>query len=330
MEYAKLGQSELQVSTIAFGAWAIGGWMWGGADDKDALNAISAGLDYGITSIDTAPVYGFGHSEKLVGKAIKGKRDKVQIFTKYGLRWDSADGVFYFESKNNEGKTVNIHRFAGKESVIKECEESLKRLGTDYIDLYQIHWPDPSTPVNETMEALDMLIQQGKVRYAGVCNYDVKELSKATENLHILSDQVPYSMLRRDIEKELVPYCVEHNIDIIAYSPLQRGVLTGKIKPGHVFNDGDTRPSTPYYSNENLEKIQHFLNTINPIAKKNDATLSQLVINWTTRQKGIICTLVGARNVQQVIENAQSLEFELPDAELQFINDQIENLELAT
>ena len=140
MEYVKLGSTDLEVSRVVFGAWAIGGWMWGGADRLEALTAIDTALDYGITTIDTAPVYGFGISEEIVGEAVKRKRDQVKILTKYGLSWNTKNGQFFFQSKNNQGKDINIHKYAGKKSIIKECESSLKRLGTHYIDLYQIHW----------------------------------------------------------------------------------------------------------------------------------------------------------------------------------------------
>ena len=155
MEYRKLGNSDLNISVVTFGAWAAGGWMWGGTDRSEAVNAIRTAFDSGITSIDTAPAYGQGRSEEIVGEAIKTlPRDKVQILTKYGLRWDTDKGEFYFKSVDNNGKPINLHKYASKESIIKECEESLRRLGTDYIDLYQIHWADPTTPIQETMEAV--------------------------------------------------------------------------------------------------------------------------------------------------------------------------------
>ncbi|HMR19805.1 MAG TPA: aldo/keto reductase, partial [Sphingobacterium sp.] len=167
MEYRKLGNSDLEVSAITFGAWAAGGWMWGSTDRKDAIEAIRASYASGVTSIDTAPIYGQGASEEIIGEAIRGiPRDKIQILTKFGLRWDTTKGVFRQESRDNEGKPFALHKYAGKEGVIYECEQSLKRLGTDYIDLYQIHWPDESTPMGETFEAVTQLIAQGKVRYA--------------------------------------------------------------------------------------------------------------------------------------------------------------------
>ena len=154
MEYRKLGTTDVKITPIVFGAWAIGGTMWGGAEKKDAIQAIHKSLHHGISTIDTAPVYGFGRSEELVGEAIQGRRDKVEILTKYGLVWDGKGGVYHMSAQDAQGRTTDIFHLANRRSVIEECENSLRRLGTDYIDLYQIHWPDPGTPVEETMEAL--------------------------------------------------------------------------------------------------------------------------------------------------------------------------------
>src|SRR5665811_1467268 len=192
MEYRTLGQSDITVSELAFGAWAIGGWLWGGADSKDAIKAIETGIDNGMTTIDTAAVYGFGLSEELVGKAVKGKRDKVQILTKFGLVWDEKKGEFFFASKDNAGKDLKIYSYSSKEKVISDCDKSLKRLGTDYIDLYQIHWPDPTTPVSETMEALDVLIKKGKIRAGAVCNYSTDLMTESERTFILASNQVPY------------------------------------------------------------------------------------------------------------------------------------------
>ena len=326
MEYTTLGKSDLEITKIVFGAWAIGGWMWGGADKSDAIDAIHTAMDLGITTIDTAPVYGFGKSEEIVGEAIKGKRDKLQILTKYGLRWDTEKGQKFFASKDDDGKIKILHKYAGKEDVIKECEESLKRLGTDYIDLFQIHWPDVTTPIEESMEAVDRLIEMGKVRFSGVCNYNESETKTAFNASGIVSNQVPYSMLDRHIEEKLVPYCVENGIGILAYSPLQRGFLTGKIKPGHKFNEGDHRVNQPYFKEKNLIQINAFLDEIYPIAENYNATLSQLVINWTLKQKGITAALVGARNPEQVKENAKSLDFTMVQDDLDFITIKLDNL----
>ncbi len=203
MEYRSLGKSSFKVSAITFGAWAAGGWMWGGTDHNDAVQAIKAAYDNGVTSIDTAPAYGQGASEEIVGEAIKDlPRDKVQILTKYGLRWDLNKGKFYFKSKNNEGKEIDVYKYSGRDSIVQECENSLRRLGTDYIDLYQIHWPDVTTPIEETMSAVAELIKQGKILYAGVCNYNVEELREAQKYIGLVSNQVPYSMVKRNIEKD--------------------------------------------------------------------------------------------------------------------------------
>jgi len=329
MEYRKLGNSDLNVSVVTFGAWAAGGWMWGGADRLEAIKAIQTGFDYGVTSIDTAPVYGQGTSEEIVGEAIKAiPRDKVQIMTKYGLNWEDTKGEFYFSSKNNQGKPIDIYRYSGKQSIIRECETSLRLLGTDYIDLYQIHWADPTTPVQETMEAVAQLIKEGKVRYAGVCNYNVALMKEAAKYIDLVSDQVSYSMVKRDIEQDLVPYLIENNKSVLAYSPLQRGLLSGKIKPGHSFAEGDTRVDQPYYSDKNIPLINAFLEKLKPLANEKNATLSQLVIRWTVEQPGITIALVGARNAAQSIENAMAAQLKLSSEEINFINSELEKLKL--
>src|SRR5258705_7788871 len=329
MEYRKLGSSDLEVSTICFGAWGAGGWMWGGTERNDAIKAIRAAYDLGVTSIDTAPIYGQGNSEEIVGEAIKDlPRDKVQLLTKYGMRWDLAKGDFAFHSADTKGKEIDIYKYAGTESIIKECEDSLRRLGTDYIDLYQIHWPDTTTPIEETMETIALLIKQGKVRYAGVCNYNVAQLKEAQKYVNILSNQVPYSMVLRDIEKELVPYCLEENTSILAYSPLERGLLTGKIKPGHIFKEGDHRASLYFYSDENIKRTNAFLDKIKPLAAEKNATLAQLVLRWTIEQPGITIALAGARNDRQSIENAMALTINLSADEIAFINQELSLLHL--
>jgi aryl-alcohol dehydrogenase-like predicted oxidoreductase len=328
MEYKKLAKTEIQVSEITFGAWVTGGLFWGGADKKESVDAIHKAIDCGITSIDTAPVYGFGESERVVGEAIKGKRDKVQIFTKYGLRWDSNKGSYYFDITDHKGKSTSLYRYAGKESIIYECEQSLKRLGTDYIDLYQIHWPDVTTPIEESMEAINKLISEGKVRAAGVSNFSAALLKNAGRTAEICSDQVHYSMVTRDIEQELIPYCMENNISILAYSPLERGVLTGKITPGYKFRPGDNRSENPYFKKNNLERINAFLDSIRPLANERNITLPQLVINWTMQQPGITTVLVGSRNSTQVEENVKSAGFKLGSEEIDIIDGKLDKLKL--
>lgn len=328
MEYRTLGNSGVKVTEICFGAWAIGGWMWGGADRKEAIEALHRSIDLGITSIDTAPIYGFGLSEEIVGQALSGMRHKVEILTKFGMRWEGTKGEYFFDSKDNSGKDVKIYKYAGKESIIQECEESLKRLKTDYIDLYQIHWNDATTPIEESMEAAYALMKEGKTKAVGVCNYSAQQMMTANETVPLASNQVPYSMVHRSIEGDVVPLALNNGIGILAYSPLQRGLLTGKITPNYSFGEGDSRPATPYFKPQNIEKVNAFLKKIKVVADDHDATLSQLVINWTIHQPGITSALVGARNAQQVEENAKALDFKLSPEEMKFINNQIEQLNL--
>ncbi|MBS7563769.1 aldo/keto reductase [Mucilaginibacter sp. Bleaf8] len=329
MEYRKLGDTDLQVSAITFGAWAAGGWMWGGNDDQEAIGAMKAAYDQGITSIDTAPVYGQGKSEELVGQAIKDlPRDKVQILTKYGMRWDIAKGTFGFKSQDNDGKDIDVYKYAAKDSIIQECENSLKRLGTDYIDLYQIHWPDETTPIDETMEAILRLQEQGKIRQAGVSNYSVQQMQEAEKTIKLASNQVPFSMVKRDIEQDLVPYCIENNKAILAYSPMERGLLTGKMKAGQQFGEGDHRASLKYFKDENIERTNAFLQKIKPLADEKNATLGQLVIRWTIERPGITIALVGARNAEQATQNAKAIDVKLSQEEIQFINTELDKLVL--
>ncbi|TKK70290.1 aldo/keto reductase [Ilyomonas limi] len=329
MQYRQIATTDLKLSAITFGAWAAGGWMWGGNERKESIAAIRASYDEGVTSIDTAPIYGQGESEEIVGEAIKGiPRDEIQILTKYGMRWDVAKGDFAFKSKNNQGQDIDIYKYAGRESIIKECEDSLRRLGTDYIDLYQIHWPDKTTSIEETMETVAELIKQGKVREAGVCNYNVEQLMEARKYIRLASNQVPYSMVKRDIEKDVVPYCIEHNKSVLAYSPLERGLLTGKMKPGYQFAEGDHRANLYFFKDENLRRTDAFLQKIKPIADAKGATLGQLVLRWTITQPGITIALVGARNTKQAKENARTMRISLGQDEVDLITNELDQLQL--
>jgi aryl-alcohol dehydrogenase-like predicted oxidoreductase len=327
MEYRELGESGLTVSAIAFGAWAIGGWMWGGTERKDAVAAIRASYDLGVTSIDTAAVYGQGLSEEIVGEALEGlPRDKVQILTKFGMRWDETKGEFAFKTKDNDGRPLDIYKYAGKESILKECEDSLRRLRTDYIDLYQIHWPDSTTPIAETMETLAELIKAGKIRAAGVCNYNPEQMKSAEKVVKLASNQVPFSMINRGIEKELAPYCIGQKKAILAYSPLQRGLLTGKIGPGHRFGEGDNRGESRWFQPENVARVNKLLDELRPLAAAKNASLAQLVTRWTLERPGITIALVGARNAEQAVQNAKAIEVKLSGEEIGFINKRLEAL----
>ena len=328
MEYRQLGASDLKLSAITYGAFAIGGSMWGGNEKQDSINAVHASLDNGVTSLDTAPFYGFGLSETLIGEAIKGKdRSKIQILSKFGLVWDKSNngkGEYFFDASDDQGNPVPIYKFASKANIIKEVEESLKRLGTDYIDLLQIHWPDATTPIAETMETMELLISQGKIKAAGVCNYDLAQLETAEESVKLASNQVSYSMLNRGIEKEIVPYALENNISIIAYSPLERGLLTGKYFKDAKLKTEDHRNG--YFGQFKLNEVEAFMNQIRPIAESKNATLSQLVLRWTTQQPGITVVLAGARNAKQALENAGAMDIQISASELDFINHNLQKL----
>jgi aryl-alcohol dehydrogenase-like predicted oxidoreductase len=329
MEYRKLGSADLELSVVTFGAWAAGGMMWGGTNHQASVDAMRASYDLGVTTFDTAPVYGMGYSEQLVGEAIKGlPRDRVQLLTKFGLSWDNTLGEYYFDTVGNDGKPVHIYRNARKEFIIKECEASLKQLGTDYIDLYQIHWSDPTTPVSESMEAVAKLIEQGKVRFAGVCNYSVELMEEASNYVSIVSEQVPYSMVKRGIEAEIIPYCQHQGLGILAYSPLQRGLLTGKMHPGHAFEPNDSRIGQVWYKDENLKRINAFLKKLEPLAESKNASIGQLVIRWTLEQPGITVALVGARNTAQAIQNAEAALIHLNAEELTFISAELQKVNL--
>ncbi|HFK5585315.1 TPA: aldo/keto reductase [Elizabethkingia anophelis] len=327
MEFRKLGNTDLELSAITYGAFAIGGNMWGGNEKKDSIASVRASIDSGVTTLDTAPFYGFGLSEEMIGKAIKGyDRSKIQLLTKFGLVWDGSNqgkGEFFFDAEE-AGKTIPVYKYASKTSVIKEVEESLKRLQTDYIDLLQIHWPDATTPISETMEALEILLQQGKIRAAGVSNYSVEQVAEARQSLNIASNQIGYSMLNRGVENDLVPYALENDLGIIVYSPMERGLLTGKYFKDGKLKDNDHRNG--YFQQFDLEKVKTFLETITPIAEDKNATLSQLVLRWTSLQPAITLVLAGARNAEQAAANAKAMDINLTAEELAFINTELSKI----
>ena len=330
MNKIPLPGTNILLSPITYGAFAIGGWFWGGADEGEAIKAIETAIDNGVTTIDTAPVYGMGHSENVVGNTIKGKRNKVQLLTKFGMRWDTSSGDFAFDTNDNDGTPVKVYKFNGKQSVIEECERSLKRLQTDYIDLYQMHWPDKTTPIEETMEALELLKQQGKIRAAGVCNCPIDLLQRASTVTAIATNQVGYSMVNRDIEKEMVPFCVENGIGILPHTSLQKGLLTGKIKPGHPFGEGDHRAGNAFFKEPLHSAVMAMLEELNFIAVERGISLAQLVINWTIQQPAITSVLVGARNAAQMLDNVKATTFLLTLEEMFMINQALEKIALKT
>lgn len=312
MQLRPLGSSDVRVSPVIFGAWAIGGWMWGGNEERDSIDAIKASLDNGVNAIDTAAIYGMGYSEQLVGKAIRGlPRDKVVIATKCGMRWDTEEGSEPWPQKDNEGRDIVIRKNAGPQSIFFECEQSLKRLGVDVIDLYQIHWPDVSTRPEESLAAMGKLLKQGKIRSIGVSNYDAEWLRRGMTAAPLHSLQPPYSLIQRSIEKDILPFCREHNVGVIVYSPMERGLLAGTVPPERQFAPGDHRAGHKFFTPENRRRVMDALEKVRPIAERHGASFAQLVIHWTFSEPGITAAIVGARNAEQAAHNAGAMRFTL-------------------
>ena len=329
MEMKRIGPSNVHVTPLTFGAWAIGGWMWGGAEEKDALAAIEKSLDLGITTIDTAPVYGFGRSEEIVGKALKSvPRDSYQLLTKCGMNWETEEGEYFFDTNDESGRPIRMHKYAGKNRVIKECEDSLHRLRTDYIDLFQLHWPDATTPISETMEAFEKLREQGKIRAAGVCNYSAPQMKEALQSIELASNQVRYSMVSREIEEDVVPTAKDAGMSILPYSPMERGFLTGKFHLASRFNAGDTRAGSRWMESENMHKLQKLIEKLQEIANSKGATIAQIVLAWTMGRPQVATVLAGARNPDQIQENAGALSLQLSEADLNDIERTIQQLAL--
>jgi methylglyoxal reductase len=323
MRYRPLGQSGIEASVVAFGAWAVGGWFWGGADEQESVEAIRSAIDAGITLIDTAPAYGLGHSEEIVGKAIQGRRDEVVLATKCGLVWHTDKGTHFFDELGTP-----IRRFLGAESIRHEVEQSLRRLQTDVIDLYQTHWQDATTPIEETMLTLLDLKSEGKIRAIGVSNATVEQMDEYREFAPVDSDQEKYSMLDRKIDSEQLPYCEANNIAVLAYSPLVQGLLSGKVAADRELAKDDMRSQDPRFSAENRKKMLVFLEELRPIAEAHSATLAQLAIAWTLAQPGLTHALVGARSPQQAHENAAAADIVLADQELAVIIEALARLDI--
>jgi len=315
MIYRQLGESDVEVPAIIFGAWAIGGWFWGGTDDDLAIEAINRSIDLGINCIDTAPAYGLGHSEEVVGKAIKGRRDEVVIATKCGLVWDRDDGEYFFDEDDSTGNHP-VHRCLKKDSILHECDLSLQRMGVDVIDLYQCHWMDKTTPLEETMEALLELRDAGKIRAIGVSNFTPEAIEECRTFGPIHSNQPKFSLLDRQNLDGVIAYTHEQGIGSIVYSSLEQGVLTGKVTLDRTFAEDDLRTNQPWFQRENLKRALEVLNRdIQPIADAHGATLGQIAIAWTIMVPGITSALVGARNAAQVAENAAAADIQLSDEE---------------
>jgi aryl-alcohol dehydrogenase-like predicted oxidoreductase len=306
-----IGRSNIKASAIGLGTWAIGGWMWGGTDEAKSISAIQASIDEGISLIDTAPAYGQGLSEEIVGKAIAGRRDKVVLATKCGLVWHTQKGNHFFDY---DGKPV--HRYLGKDAIVYEVEQSLKRLRTDYIDHYITHWQDPTTPISETMEALETLKSQGKIRSIGASNTTVDDVKAYLAAGQLDAIQEEYSMIKRDIEETHVPLCLQEKVSVLSYSSLALGLLTGKIGPDRTFEGDDQRKDNPRFSVENRRKVARLMDAIAPIAEAHGATKAQVVIAWTLQQPGITFSLCGARDPEQARENAKAGRLRLTREEI--------------
>lgn len=311
----EIGSSGIEASVVGLGTWAIGGWMWGGTDEAKSIAAIQASVDAGISLIDTAPAYGQGVAEEIVGKALEGRRDKVVLATKCGLVWHTQKGNHFFDY---DGKPV--HRYLGKDAIIYEVEQSLKRLKTDYIDHYITHWQDPTTPIDETMEALEMLKSQGKIRSIGASNTSVAEIEAYIAAGALDAVQEEYSMVKRDLEAEIVPLCLLNKVSVLSYSSLALGLLSGKMGPDRVFTGDDQRKDNPRFSLENRAKIAKLMDDIAPVAEAHGATKAQTIIAWTLHQPGITFSLCGARDVGQAEENAAAARIRLSDDDLSTID----------
>lgn len=306
MRTRKLGNTDLELTVIGLGTWAIGGpweYGWGPQDDEASLRTISTAIESGINWIDTAPIYGCGHAEEVVGRALKQMSPKPLIATKCSLLW------------NQQREKISC---LDRASIITECEDSLKRLGTDVIDLYQMHWPQPEPQIEEGWEAMATLVQQGKVRYIGVSNFNVAQLERIAPIAPAASLQPPYSMLQRTIEKEVLGYCDEHHIGVICYSPMQKGLLTGKFNRQHIqtLAGDDHRRHDPDFGGERFERNLAIVDALRPIAARHGKTVAQLAIAWVLRRDEVTAAIVGARTQKQIDETAGAGDWVLTQEEI--------------
>jgi aryl-alcohol dehydrogenase-like predicted oxidoreductase len=287
MKTQKLGKSDLLVTEIILGTWAIGGTMWSDYDETNAINAIETAIDNGINCIDTAPAYGGGHAEELIGSIISGKRDKILIASKCGL--DIENGYRH-----------NLK----PDFIMYDLEQSLKRLGTDYIDLYQIHWPDPAVQIEDSMRALMKAKESGKIRYIGICNFSGNQLKEAMKYGEIVSYQPNYSLLEREIESDQMKVCVENNTGIISYGSLGAGMLTGKYKEHPQFKKGDARNFFyKFFKKQYWPEVKAVVDKVSEVAKKRGVKPGHVAIAWNLSKKGVSAAIVGARTAEQVIDN---------------------------
>jgi aryl-alcohol dehydrogenase-like predicted oxidoreductase len=302
-----LGNSDLRITPLGVGAWAMGGsgwaFAWGPQDDADSIAAIHAALDRGINWIDTAAVYGLGHSEEVVGRALKGRASRPYIFTKCGLVWNEARA---------------ISRTLKRDSIRRECEASLRRLAVDAIDLYQIHWPDPDSEVEEGWSTLDRLQKEGKVRWIGVSNFNTAQLTRAQAIAPVTSLQPPYSILAPEIEKEILPFCGRHRIGAIVYSPMKSGMLTGAMTRERIARmpDDDFRKRNPNFNEPLLTRNLALVERLRAIGDRHGRTPGEVALAWTLRRPEVTGAIVGLRSPQQVEGVIGAARFRLSDAEV--------------
>ncbi|CEF41555.1 aldo/keto reductase [Acetobacter senegalensis] len=290
-------------SRIALGTWAIGGAMWGGPDDENAARTIDKALDLGINVIDTAPVYGFGHSEDVIGRALEGKRDRVILATKVGLNWQ--DGKVFRDSR--------------PERIKQEVEDSLRRLRTDHIDLYQVHWPDPKTPIEETARALEQLVTDGKVRALGVSNFSPAQMDEFRKVAPLAAVQPPYNLFEREIEKDVLPYAIQNKLVVLAYGPLCRGLLSGRMTADRKFEGDDLRKTDPKFKEPRFDQYLKAVADLKAIADKHGKSMLALAIRWVL-DRGPTIALWGARKPEQISGVDDALDWKLNEADMKEID----------
>ncbi|MBT4512997.1 MAG: aldo/keto reductase [Chloroflexi bacterium] len=297
----------MELSRIGFGCWQLGGHGWGNVSEQEMVYAVHKAIDLGINLFDTAPVYGLGHSEELLGKTLGAKRKDVIIATKLGLTW-KKDGTF---RKFNDCSQRNIER---------EINMSLKRLQTDYVDLYQIHWPDPNTPIEETFFALEKLRQEGKVRHFGCCNFNLELLKKASKYGQIETLQLRYNLIERRAERALMPFCISNGISVISYSSLADGLLSGKYTSNSIFGTDDHRSHDQYFTKESLSENMIFVEKVKLVAKHLSKTPSQIALRWVLENPAVTTALVGIKSVSQIEENSIASNFALSESDFEFLS----------
>jgi aryl-alcohol dehydrogenase-like predicted oxidoreductase len=304
MQKVQFGRAEIEITPIGLGAWAIGG-TWGPQDDQDSIAAIQRALDLGINWVDTAAVYGNGHSESIVGKAIRG-RERPYIFTKCSLTWDEQGQV---------GRSLRA------DSLRREVEASLKRLDIDVIDLYQIHWPNPDPEIEEGWSTLAELKKEGKVRHIGVSNFSVEQLRRAEKIAPVETLQPPYSLVNRSVAAEILPYCREQNIGVIVYSPMASGLLTGRMNQERVaqMNEKDWRKNNREYQGERLERNLKLANQLTRIGQEHGVSAGVVAVAWTLHNPAVTAAIVGSRHPDQISELAPAASFRLSDDEFRQI-----------